>query len=79
MTEDELVGWHHQLNGCEFEPTRGGGEAQESLACFCPCDLAAAAAAVTKLCPHLCNTVSCSTVGFPVLPYLLEFAQTHIH
>ena len=42
-------------------------------------DLAAAAAAVTKLCPHLCNTVSCSTVGFPVLPYLLEFAQIHIH
>ena len=40
MTEDELVGWHHQLNGCEFEPTRGGGEAQESRACFCSCDLA---------------------------------------
>ena len=19
MTEDEMVGWHHQLNGCEFE------------------------------------------------------------
>ena len=40
MTEYELVGWHHRLNGCEFEPTRGGGEGQESLACFCPYDLA---------------------------------------
>ena len=26
MTEDELVGWHHWLNGCEFEPAPGDGE-----------------------------------------------------
>ena len=30
---------------------------------------------VTKLCPTLCNTMDCSTPGFPVLHYLLEFAQ----
>ena len=33
MTEDEMVGWHHQLNGHEFEPTPGGDERQGSLVC----------------------------------------------
>ena len=32
MTEDEMVGWHHQLNGHEFEQAPGGGEGQGSLA-----------------------------------------------
>ena len=31
MTEDEMVGWHHQLNGHEFEQALGDGEGQESL------------------------------------------------
>ena len=31
MTEDEMVGWHHRLNGHEFEQTLGNGEGQESL------------------------------------------------
>ena len=26
MTEDEMVGWHHQLNGHEFEEALGDGE-----------------------------------------------------
>ena len=30
--EDEMVGWHHPLNGHEFEQTLGDGEGQESLA-----------------------------------------------
>ena len=30
-TEDETVGWHHRLNGCEFEQTPGGCEGQGSL------------------------------------------------
>ena len=29
--------------------------------------------------PVLCNPMDCSMPGFPVLPYLLEFAQTHVH
>ena len=33
MTEDEMVGWHHQLNRREFEQTLGDGEGQGSLAC----------------------------------------------
>ena len=32
-TEDEIVGWHHQLDGCEFEWTPVGGDGQEGLAC----------------------------------------------
>ena len=32
MTEDEMVGWHHRLNGHEFEQTLGDGERQGSLA-----------------------------------------------
>ena len=28
MTEDEIVGWHHRLNGCEFEQTPGDSEGQ---------------------------------------------------
>ena len=33
VTEDETAGWHHQLNGHEFEHTPGGGKGQGSLAC----------------------------------------------
>ena len=36
MTEDEMVGWHHQLNGHEFEQTWGDSEGQGSLACCNP-------------------------------------------
>ena len=34
MTEDEMVGWHHQDNGNEFEQTQGDGEGQGSLVYF---------------------------------------------
>ena len=36
MTEDEMAGWHHRLNGHEFEQAPGGGEGQESLECCSP-------------------------------------------
>ena len=32
MTEDVMVGWHHRLDGHEFEQTSGAGEGQGSLA-----------------------------------------------
>ena len=35
-TKDEMVGWHHQLNGREFEQALGDGEGQGSLACCSP-------------------------------------------
>ena len=34
MTEDEMVRWHQQLNGHEFEQPLGDGEEQKILACF---------------------------------------------
>ena len=34
---------------------------------------------VTQLCPTLCNPMDCSTPGSPVLPHLLERAQTQVH
>ena len=33
-TEDEMAGWHHRLDGREFEWTRGVGDGQGGLACF---------------------------------------------
>ena len=36
MTEDEMVGWHHWLNGQEFEQAPGVGDGQGSPACFSP-------------------------------------------
>ena len=38
MTEDEMVGWHHWLNGHEFEKALGVGVVQGSLACCSPWD-----------------------------------------
>ena len=35
-TEDEMVGWHHQLNGNEFQQAPGVGDGQGSLACYSP-------------------------------------------
>ena len=35
-TEDEMAGWHHRLDGHEFEQTPGDGEGQGSLACCNP-------------------------------------------
>ena len=36
MREDEMVGWHHQLNGHEFEQAPGDSEGQGSLVCCSP-------------------------------------------
>ena len=36
MTEDEMVGWHHRLNGHGFEHALGDGERQRSLECCSP-------------------------------------------
>ena len=36
MTEDEMVGWHHRLDGHEFEQTPGDSEGQGTLVCCSP-------------------------------------------
>ena len=38
MTEGEMVGWYHQLNGHEFKQAPGDGEGQGSLVCCSPWD-----------------------------------------
>ena len=35
MTEDEMVGWHHRLDGHEMEQAPGDSEGQGSLPCYC--------------------------------------------
>ena len=36
MTEDEMLGWHHRLNGHELEQASGDGEGLGGLACCSP-------------------------------------------
>ena len=36
MKENEMIGWHHQINGHEFDQAVGDGETQGSLACYSP-------------------------------------------
>ena len=36
VTEDEMVGWHHQLNGRELEQALEDSEGQGSLVCYSP-------------------------------------------
>ena len=38
MTEDEMIGWHHQLNGHGFGWTLGVGDGQGGLVCCGPLD-----------------------------------------
>ena len=38
MTEDKMAGWHHGLDGQEFEQTSGVGDARGSLVCCSPWD-----------------------------------------
>ena len=35
--ENKMAGWHHRLNGHEFEQAPGDSEGQGSLACYSPC------------------------------------------
>ena len=38
LTENEIIGWHHRLNGHEFEQALGVGDGQGSLVCCSPWD-----------------------------------------
>ena len=62
-TEDEMFGWHHWLNGHEFEQALGDGEGQGSLVC-CPWS-----------CKERLNTVLmcvCSVVSDSLWPHRLQ-------
>ena len=52
MTEDVMVGWHHQLDGHEFEQALRVGDGQGGLACCSPWGrMWACTVAVGKACP----------------------------
>ena len=36
-TENEMIGWHHRLDGHEYEQAPGVGDGQGSLVCCSPC------------------------------------------
>ena len=75
--EDEMIGWHHRLNGYEFEPTLEDSKVQGSLVCCSPWGCKeldnteqrnSNRAAVKSLqsCPNLCNPIDRSTPGSSV-------------
>ena len=47
--------------------------------CVCVCVFLYCCCSVAKLCPTFCNPMNYNMPGFPVLHYLPEFAQTHVH
>ena len=61
------------LHGSELPSLRELPGSYPAIASFIHC------CSVPKSCPTLCDPMDCSTPGFPVLHYLLEFAQTHVH
>ena len=66
MTEDEMVGWHHQLNGHELEQAPGVGDRQGSLAC-CSHGVAKSRTQLRNFCFHFNNywmllSVGCSSL-----------------
>ena len=75
-TEDEMVGWHHQLDGHEFEQALGVGEGQGSLASCCSWGqkdsdtieqlIWSELRVVTQSCLTLCDPVDCSLPGSSV-------------
>ena len=60
MTEDEMVWWHHRLDGHESEQAPGVGNGQESLACCSPWDRRVGHDWVTKLNWALSGQGGCS-------------------
>ena len=60
MTEDEMVGWHHQFDGHEFEQALGIGDGQGSLACYSPWDRKESD--TTERLNN--NSVACTSVNF---------------
>ena len=73
--EDKMVGWHHWINGHEFEQTSGDSEGQGSLTYYSPraCQVGRGLVTeqqwriwnvkVAQLCPTLCNPMDCVVHG----------------
>ena len=59
MTENEMVGWHHRLDGLESEQTAADSEVQGSLVCCSPWK----ESEVAQPCQALCDPMDCSLSG----------------
>ena len=57
----------------------GGIHKQCMSAALVPCGIFVVCSLVTKSCPVLCDPMDCSMPGFPILHYLMEIVQTHVH
>ena len=74
-TEHEKAGWHHRLNGCEFEWTPGDSDGQGGLVC---CD--SWGRRESDMTERLNWTeLDWNMPGLPVLHCRVEFAHTHVH
>ena len=79
MAEDEMVGWHHQLNGHEFEQTPGVGDGQGSLFCFFHWVLKSQTQMSTELNWYgtVCNFLECNR-GDIVIENMLTYKATFV-
>ena len=68
LTEDEMIGWHHLLNGHEFEQTPGVGDGQGGLAYCSPWGLRESDA-TEQLNAQMCCAV--------LIPVMSDFLQLH--
>ena len=62
------------MKGTQVQPPK-----RDPLAASVPSQEHYCCRSAIKLCPTLCNPMGCSMPGFPVLHYLPEFAQIHVH
>ena len=60
-------------------PWEGGGRLSLLFILIVPFDFYPCCSSVAKSCLTLCTPMECSMPGFPVLPDISEFAQTHVH
>ena len=87
VEEDEMVGWHHWLNGHESEQTPGDSEgrgawcaAVRGIAKSKELDMTSVQfSSVAQSCLTLCGPMNHSMPGLPVHHQLLEFTQTQVH
>ena len=66
ITEDEMVGWHHRLNGHEFKQAPGDGEGQGNLAEHAPCSPWGCKELDTTERLNNNNDARCSVLEFPL-------------
>ena len=80
ITEDEMVVWHHQLNGHEFEQALGAGDGQGSLTCCRPWGCKESDMTEwlnwTQQCMHKCSLSSTSSPTF-VFFCLLDYSHSN--